>query len=52
MHGARALNNYIAGRWTPAAEPTGVLDVTNPATRRRAGAGAAIGERRPTSTLP
>ncbi len=26
----RLLDNYIAGRWTPAAAATGVLDVTNP----------------------
>jgi malonate-semialdehyde dehydrogenase (acetylating)/methylmalonate-semialdehyde dehydrogenase len=28
----RLLDNYVQGRWTPAADPTGVLDVTNPAT--------------------
>jgi malonate-semialdehyde dehydrogenase (acetylating) / methylmalonate-semialdehyde dehydrogenase len=28
----RLLDNYIAGRWTPASAPTGVLDVSNPAT--------------------
>jgi malonate-semialdehyde dehydrogenase (acetylating) / methylmalonate-semialdehyde dehydrogenase len=28
----RLLNNYIAGQWTPATDPTDVLDVTNPAT--------------------
>jgi malonate-semialdehyde dehydrogenase (acetylating)/methylmalonate-semialdehyde dehydrogenase len=28
----RLLDNYIAGRWTPAAAATGELDVTNPAT--------------------
>jgi malonate-semialdehyde dehydrogenase (acetylating) / methylmalonate-semialdehyde dehydrogenase len=28
----RVLDNYIAGSWTPAQEPTEVLDVTNPAT--------------------
>ncbi len=28
----RLLENYIAGRWTPAAAATGELDVTNPAT--------------------
>ncbi len=28
----RLLDNYIAGEWTPAREPTGILDVTNPAT--------------------
>jgi malonate-semialdehyde dehydrogenase (acetylating)/methylmalonate-semialdehyde dehydrogenase len=28
----RLLNNYIAGQWTPARDPTDVLDVTNPAT--------------------
>ena len=28
----RTLDNYIAGRWVPAADPTDVLDVTNPAT--------------------
>src|SRR5689334_16453702 len=28
----RTLDNYIAGRWTPAAAATEVLDVTNPAT--------------------
>jgi malonate-semialdehyde dehydrogenase (acetylating) / methylmalonate-semialdehyde dehydrogenase len=27
----RLLDNYIAGRWTPAAAATDVLDVTNPA---------------------
>jgi malonate-semialdehyde dehydrogenase (acetylating) / methylmalonate-semialdehyde dehydrogenase len=27
----RLLDNYIAGRWTPAAAATGVLDVANPA---------------------
>jgi malonate-semialdehyde dehydrogenase (acetylating)/methylmalonate-semialdehyde dehydrogenase len=28
----RLLDNYIGGQWTPATDPTGVLDVTNPAT--------------------
>ena len=28
----RVLDNYIAGRWAPAADPTDLLDVTNPAT--------------------
>ena len=28
----RLLDNYIAGKWTPARDPTGVLDVLNPAT--------------------
>ena len=28
----RLLDNYIAGRWTPAQAATEVLDVTNPAT--------------------
>jgi malonate-semialdehyde dehydrogenase (acetylating) / methylmalonate-semialdehyde dehydrogenase len=28
----RLLDNYVAGRWTPAGAATGVLDVTNPAT--------------------
>jgi malonate-semialdehyde dehydrogenase (acetylating) / methylmalonate-semialdehyde dehydrogenase len=28
----RLLDNYIGGRWTPAAAATGELDVTNPAT--------------------
>ncbi len=28
----RLLDNYIAGEWVPARDPTGVLDVTNPAT--------------------
>jgi malonate-semialdehyde dehydrogenase (acetylating) / methylmalonate-semialdehyde dehydrogenase len=28
----RLLDNYIAGRWTPATAATGVLDVSNPAT--------------------
>ena len=28
----RLLDNYIAGRWTPATDATDVLDVTNPAT--------------------
>jgi malonate-semialdehyde dehydrogenase (acetylating)/methylmalonate-semialdehyde dehydrogenase len=28
----RLLDNYVAGRWTPATDPTDVLDVTNPAT--------------------
>ena len=28
----RLLDNYISGQWTPAEDPTGVLDVTNPAT--------------------
>ncbi len=28
----RLLENYIAGRWTPATDATGELDVTNPAT--------------------
>src|SRR6202012_6253663 len=28
----RVLDNYIAGRWTPAQAATEVLDVTNPAT--------------------
>ncbi len=28
----RVLDNYVRGQWTPAADPTGVLDVTNPAT--------------------
>jgi malonate-semialdehyde dehydrogenase (acetylating) / methylmalonate-semialdehyde dehydrogenase len=28
----RLLDNYIAGRWVAAADPGGVLDVTNPAT--------------------
>ncbi len=28
----RLLDNYIAGRWTPAGDPGDVLDVTNPAT--------------------
>jgi malonate-semialdehyde dehydrogenase (acetylating)/methylmalonate-semialdehyde dehydrogenase len=28
----RLLDNYVAGRWTPAAAATGELDVTNPAT--------------------
>src|SRR5881227_1602976 len=28
----RLLDNYIAGRWTPAAGATGELDITNPAT--------------------
>ena len=28
----RLLENYVAGRWTPAATATEVLDVTNPAT--------------------
>ena len=28
----KLLENYIAGRWTAAAEPTELLDVTNPAT--------------------
>ncbi len=28
----RLLDNYIAGRWTPAEDPGDVLDVTNPAT--------------------
>ncbi len=28
----RRLDNYIAGRWTPASAPTEILDVTNPAT--------------------
>jgi malonate-semialdehyde dehydrogenase (acetylating)/methylmalonate-semialdehyde dehydrogenase len=27
----RVLDNYIAGRWTPASDPTDLLDVTNPA---------------------
>jgi malonate-semialdehyde dehydrogenase (acetylating) / methylmalonate-semialdehyde dehydrogenase len=27
----RLLDNYVAGRWTPATDPTDVLDVTNPA---------------------
>ncbi len=27
----RLLDNYIAGRWTPATAATGILDVTNPA---------------------
>src|SRR5438270_10824225 len=27
----RLLENYIAGRWTAASDPTEVLDVTNPA---------------------
>ncbi len=31
MHGARALNNYIGGRWTPPQSATKLLDVTNPA---------------------
>ena len=28
----RLLDNYIAGRWTPAQAATEVLDVTNPST--------------------
>jgi malonate-semialdehyde dehydrogenase (acetylating)/methylmalonate-semialdehyde dehydrogenase len=28
----RVLDNYIAGRWAPAVDPTELLDVTNPAT--------------------
>jgi malonate-semialdehyde dehydrogenase (acetylating)/methylmalonate-semialdehyde dehydrogenase len=28
----RTLDNYIAGRWIPATDPTEILDVTNPAT--------------------
>jgi malonate-semialdehyde dehydrogenase (acetylating) / methylmalonate-semialdehyde dehydrogenase len=28
----RLLDNYIDGRWTPATAPTGMLDVSNPAT--------------------
>ncbi|HLH64807.1 MAG TPA: CoA-acylating methylmalonate-semialdehyde dehydrogenase [Solirubrobacteraceae bacterium] len=28
----RLLDNYIAGKWKPASDPSGVLDVTNPAT--------------------
>src|SRR5207302_5997874 len=28
----RLLDNYISGQWTPARDPTGVLDVRNPAT--------------------
>jgi malonate-semialdehyde dehydrogenase (acetylating)/methylmalonate-semialdehyde dehydrogenase len=28
----RLLDNYISGQWTPARDPTDVLDVTNPAT--------------------
>jgi malonate-semialdehyde dehydrogenase (acetylating)/methylmalonate-semialdehyde dehydrogenase len=28
----RTLDNYIAGEWVPARDPTDVLDVTNPAT--------------------
>jgi malonate-semialdehyde dehydrogenase (acetylating) / methylmalonate-semialdehyde dehydrogenase len=28
----RLLDNYVAGRWTPAQAATGALDVTNPAT--------------------
>ncbi len=28
----RLLDNYIAGRWTPAQAASEVLDVTNPAT--------------------
>ena len=28
----RLLDNYIAGEWVPARDPTDVLDVTNPAT--------------------
>src|SRR5471030_1552828 len=28
----RLLDNYVAGRWTPAGAATDVLDVTNPAT--------------------
>src|ERR1700743_2753130 len=28
----RTLDNYIAGEWTPPADATDVLDVTNPAT--------------------
>ncbi len=28
----RVLDNYIAGRWTPAQAATEILDVTNPAT--------------------
>ena len=28
----RLLDNYIGGEWTPARDPTDVLDVTNPAT--------------------
>jgi len=28
----RLLDNYVRGRWTPAADPTDVLDVTNPVT--------------------
>jgi malonate-semialdehyde dehydrogenase (acetylating)/methylmalonate-semialdehyde dehydrogenase len=28
----RLLDNYVAGRWTPATDPSDVLDVTNPAT--------------------
>src|SRR6201999_1881758 len=28
----RVLDNYIAGRWTPAQAATDLLDVTNPAT--------------------
>jgi malonate-semialdehyde dehydrogenase (acetylating) / methylmalonate-semialdehyde dehydrogenase len=28
----RTLDNYIAGQWTPAADATDLLDVTNPAT--------------------
>ena len=28
----RLLDNYIGGQWVPASDPTGILDVTNPAT--------------------
>src|SRR6201986_3051454 len=30
--GVRLLDNYVAGRWVPAAAATGELDVTDPAT--------------------
>ncbi|MGQ4827925.1 aldehyde dehydrogenase family protein, partial [Enterococcus faecalis] len=28
----RLLDNYVRGHWTPANDPTEILDVTNPAT--------------------
>ncbi len=28
----RLLDNYVRGQWTPASDPSDVLDVTNPAT--------------------
>ena len=43
----RLLDNYIAGRWTPAQAATEVLDVTNPATGETLARVPMSGARRP-----